>query len=109
LQGITVAQVQNLQSLLDAKVNKEEGKGLSSNDFTDEHIQIIQGNTANIQTQGNKIITIENVLNDTEIDGIVTPGLITKVNNLSVAVQTNTDNISTNAGKILTLEGTVAT
>ena len=109
LQGITVAQVQNLQSLLDAKVNKEEGKGLSSNDFTDEHIQIIQGNTANIQIQGNKIITIENVLNDTETDGIVTPGLITKVNNLSVTVQTNTDNISTNAGKILTLEGTVAT
>lgn len=109
LKGVTVAQVQNLQSLLDAKVNKEEGKGLSSNDFTDEYIQIIQGNTANIQTQGNKIITIENVLNDTEVDGITTPGLITKVNNLSVTVQTNTDNISTNAGKILTLEGTIAT
>lgn len=109
LQNISVAQVQNLQSLLDAKVNKEEGKGLSSNDFTDEYIQIIQGNTANVQTQGNKIITIENVLNDTEIDGNVTPGLITKVNNLSVAVQTNTDNIKTNAGKIVTLEGTVAT
>lgn len=109
LQGITVAQVQNLQSLLDAKVNTEAGKGLSSNDFTDDYIKIIQGNTANIQTQGNKIITIESVLNDTEVDGVVTPGLITKVNNLSVAVQTNTDNISTNASKILTLEGTVTT
>ena len=109
LQNITVAQVQNLQSLLDAKVNKEEGKGLSSNDFTDEHIQIIQGNTANIQTQGNKIIAIENVLNDTEVDDVVVPGLITKVSNLGVRVQTNADNIATNAGKILTLEGTVST
>lgn len=109
LQSISVAQVQNLQSLLDAKVNKEEGKGLSSNDFTDAYIQIIQGNTANIQTQGNKIISIENVLNDTEVDGITTPGLVTKVNNLSIAIQTNTDNITTNTGKIVTLEGTVAT
>lgn len=108
LQNVLVAQVKDLQSLLDAKVDKEEGKGLSSNDFTDEYIQIIQGNTANIQIQGNKIITIENVLNDTEVDGVVIPGLVTKVNNLSVAVQTNTDNIATNAGKILTLEGTVA-
>lgn len=109
LQSIAVAQVQNLQSLLDAKVDKEEGKGLSSNDFTDEYIQIIQGNAANIQTQGNKIITIENVLNDTEVDGVVIPGLVTKVNNLSVTVQTNIDNIASNAGKILTLEGKVTT
>lgn len=43
-------------TLLGAKVDKETGKGLSSNDFTDEHITAITNNTAARHTHSNKTV-----------------------------------------------------
>ena len=119
LQEILVSQVQNLQSLLDKKVNKEEGKGLSSNDFTDEYVQIVTGNVANVQSLNNKVLTIEQTLNGVG----ETPGIISQVGDLIVAVQTNastleqqgitignlTQIVSGQGEKIVTLESAVST
>jgi hypothetical protein len=103
LNGITVAQVKNLQDLLNEKVSKEAGKGLSSNDFTDEYIQIITGNVANVQSHGNRILTIEQALNGVGD----APGLIAKVNNLVVAVQANADTLAEHGITIGNLSSTV--
>ena len=119
LQEILVSQVQNLQSLLDKKVNKEEGKGLSSNDFTDEYVQIVTGNVANVQSLNNKVLTIEQTLNGVG----ETPGIISQVGDLIVAVQTNASTleqqgitignlsqiVSGQGEKIVTLESAVST
>ncbi len=43
-------------TLLGAKVDKETGKGLSSNDFTSEHITAITNNTAARHTHSNKTV-----------------------------------------------------
>lgn len=66
LKAISVDQVVNLAELLDGKVDKEEGKGLSSNDFTDEFVQAIQVNTQNISTLSGKVSSIEEILNGSE-------------------------------------------
>ena len=60
-----------LQELIDKKVNKEEGKGLSSNDFTNEHKQKLEElQPTDLQPLQNKITAIENTLavDDTAFD-----------------------------------------
>ena len=104
LQEILVSQVQNLQQLLDDKVSKEDGKGLSSNDFTDEHIQIIAGNVANVQTLNNKVLVVEQALNGVDDK----PGLIAQVGTLITSVQTNADAIEQHETTIGNLSNTVS-
>ena len=60
-----------LQELIDKKVNKEEGKGLSANDFTNEHKQKLEGlQPTDLQPLQDKITAIENTLSvdDTAFD-----------------------------------------
>lgn len=104
LKEIVVAQVKDLQALLNEKVNKEPGKGLSTNDFTDEYVQIITGNVANVQSHNNRILVIEQALNGTED----TPGLIPQVSNLIVAVQANSDALEQQGITIGNLSKTVS-
>lgn len=89
LKPLAVSQITNLQTLLDAKVDKEEGKGLSSNDFTLEHIQAIQSNTQNLSTLSGKISNIETVLNGTE----ESDGLVEMVTLLNVTMEDHDDKI----------------
>ena len=103
LQEILVSQVQNLQTLLDEKVKKEAGKGLSSNDFTDEYVQIITGNVANVQSLGNRILTIEQALNGNDD----VPGIITQIGSLTTAVQTNTNTLEQHGITLGNLSNTV--
>jgi hypothetical protein len=96
-----------LMAVIDAidetKVDKIDGKDLSTNDFTDEYIQIITGNVANVQSHGNRILTIEQALNGVGD----APGLIAKVNNLVVAVQANADTLAEHGITIGNLSSTV--
>lgn len=53
----------NIQSLLDGKVNKEDGKGLSSNDFTDEDkakLALINSDSASTSLDSELSLTSEN-------------------------------------------------
>lgn len=79
LNEILVSQVKNLEDILKNKVDTEEGKGLSSNDFTNQNLKDLQNTIENFQIVNSKIISIENILNDTEEQGEVVPGLISIV------------------------------
>ena len=60
-----------LQELIDKKVNKEDGKGLSSNDFTNELKQKLEGlQPTDLQPLQDKITAIENTIavDDTDFD-----------------------------------------
>ena len=60
-----------LQELIDKKVNKEDGKGLSTNDFTNEHKQKLEGlQPTDLQPLQDKITAIENTIavDDTAFD-----------------------------------------
>ena len=60
-----------LQELIDKKVNKEDGKGLSTNDFTNEHKQKLEGlQPTDLQPLQDKITAIENTIavDDTDFD-----------------------------------------
>lgn len=48
LVSVAVAQVANLQELLNAKVDAEDGKGLSTNDLTNELLTTITNNNASV-------------------------------------------------------------
>lgn len=56
LSNVSTNPVQNriVTQALNNKVNKENGKGLSSNDFTDEYKQKIDSSTTNTHTHSNK-------------------------------------------------------
>lgn len=102
--GVDVSKINGLTSLLDGKVDKEEGKGLSSNDFTDDHKNAIAANTQNIQTLDGKLVTIHDVLNGVEGES---EGLIKIVSDLSVLTQTHSDTLETYGNDITGLKSTV--
>lgn len=89
--GVNASEIDGLTTLLNGKVDKEEGKGLSSNDFTDDHVTAIAANTQNIQTLDGKLLVIQNALNG--VDDV--PGLIQVVSDLSELTQTHSDTLST--------------
>ena len=89
--GVNASEIDGLTTLLDGKVDKEEGKGLSSNDFTDDHVAAIAANTQNIQTLDGKLLVVQNALNG--VDDV--PGLIQVVSDLSELTQTHSDTLST--------------
>ena len=49
-----------VQNELDEKINKEEGKGLSSNDFTDDYKTKIDSFGFNVEVTDNILILSEN-------------------------------------------------
>lgn len=102
--GVDASKVSGLSTLLDGKVDKEEGKGLSSNDFTDDHVLAIAANTQNIQTLDGKLVTIYDILNGVENES---EGLIKIVSDLSVLTQTHSDTLETFGTDIATLKSTV--
>ena len=102
--GVDVSKISGLTTLLNGKVDKEEGKGLSSNDFTDDHKNAIAANTQNIQTLDGKLVTINNALNGVEGES---EGLIKIVSDLSVLTQSHDDAISTFGQDITGLKTTV--
>lgn len=85
---ITIQKVENLEDVLNGKVDKEEGKGLSTNDFTNEHLQNLNSVISNYQVMNSKVLAIEEVLNDKQSDDVVIPGLITIANNNAQQIQT---------------------
>ena len=80
LKALLVQDIANLQTILDNKVEKEEGKGLSSNDFTNEFKNTIINNNATVQG----LVTVVNNLNDLlnvsiEENGAVVSGVISNI------------------------------
>ncbi len=104
--GIDTSKIEGLSTLLDGKVDKEEGKGLSSNDFTDAHKDAIAANTQNIQVLDGKLVVIQNVLNGIEGES---EGLIKIVSDLSVLTQTHSDTLETIGNELITLNSSVQT
>ena len=100
LKSITSDKVSDLQNLLNQKVDKEEGKGLSSNDFTTSHIQAIQSNTQNLTILSGKISNIETTLHGTE----ETDGLIEIVDLMGVTLSEQADSIQAHGVTIGSLE-----
>ena len=62
LNKIAVSQVADLQNLLNAKVDAEPGKGLSTNDLTDELLQIITSNDETVSILQTKVSSLEVLL-----------------------------------------------
>ncbi len=56
LQIVSKNKQKQIENLKEKKVDKEEGKGLSSNDFTDSYKTQVEANTANRHTHSNKSI-----------------------------------------------------
>lgn len=77
---ILISNISNLQSVLDSKIDKEDGKGLSSNDFTNEHLQSLQNTIQGYQLLNSKVVAIENILYDTVTEEGTIPGLVNSVN-----------------------------
>lgn len=101
LKTITISQVSNLETLLNGKVDKEEGKGLSSNDLTDELLNTINSNQQSVQVLTTTIQNLEALL-DTSTDeegkyvsgtlGIIQQDILT----LAGLINTNAQNIASN-------------
>lgn len=102
--GVDVSKISGLTQLMDGKVDKEEGKGLSSNDFTDDHKNAIAANTQNIQTMDNKLVVIQNTLNG--VDG-ESEGLITIVNGLERLSQSHSDTLVEYGETLVTINSTL--
>jgi hypothetical protein len=101
LVSITVGQVANLQELLNNKVNVEEGKGLSSNDLTDELVTTITNNNASVQMLVKSVSSLEELLkSSTDEDGNYVSETLetlqTSVSDLSVIVKKNQSDIAIN-------------
>jgi hypothetical protein len=62
LNQISVSQVTDLQNLLNAKVDAEPNKGLSTNDLTDELLQIITSNDETVSVLQTKVSSLEVLL-----------------------------------------------
>ncbi len=74
--NIDISKINNLQNTLDNKVTVQEGKGLSTNDFTNEYKLKLQGIEDNAQAN-----TIEHIfLNEREIIPSVIEGLAKSIN-----------------------------
>ena len=84
---ISIQKVDKLEEILNNKVTKEDGKGLSTNDFTNEHLQNLNNTLSNYQIINSKVISIEEVLNGKQSDDETIPGLISKVNSNSSSLQ----------------------
>lgn len=96
---------ENIQSLLDDKVNKEDGKGLSSNDYTNEDkakLALISNDLASASIDSklsttsdnpvkNKVIT--NALNNIDYNNLVNAPNITEDNSDSVVIADDNGNI----------------
>ncbi len=92
LKAILVSQVTGLQDLLDNKVSAEEGKGLSTNDYSDEDKQsvaLIPGLSATI---GNLNSVIFDTV-DPETEELISVGMVTDIANLKSAVSDLTSNM----------------
>ena len=98
LNKIEINQVTGLQDLLDGKVNVEEGKGLSSNDYTNEDKQ----NVASIPGLSATIGNLNSIIFDTvdpETEEITSIGMVTEISNLKSVV----NNLSSNMGSYVTV------
>ena len=89
-----------LQELIDKKVNKEEGKGLSANDFTNEHKQKLEGlEPTNLQPLQDRVTAIETTLSvdDTSLDTL--QEIVTQVKNNKNLEQLLTGKVDKEGGK----------
>lgn len=108
LAKIQINKIENLENILNKKIDAEEGKGLSTNDFTDEHLQNLSNNIENFQILNTKVIALEKVLNDTTDEyGNEKLGLISAVQShdfsigvLNAQVSENTEDIKLLLDKI---------
>ena len=99
LKAILVSQVTGLQDLLDKKVSVEEGKGLSTNDYSDEdkqRVALIPGLSATI---GNLNSVIFDTV-DPETEEVTSVGMVTDIANLKSAV----NNLTSNMGSYVTVQ-----
>lgn len=115
---VEVSQVTNLESLLNNKVDKVEGKGLSTNDLTDELLKTINSNQTSVQVLTTSIQNLETLLNtSTDEDGNYisgTLGVIQKdISDLANLIDSNAKTIAANTTAINTisssLENTIKT
>ena len=104
LKSITADKISDLQTLLNQKVDKEEGKGLSSNDFTTSHIQAIQTNSQNLTILTGKVSNIETILQGTE----ESEGLVEMVELFEVTLGTHADTLQQHGVQIGSLESVTA-
>ena len=89
-----------LQELIDKKVNKEDGKGLSTNDFTNEHKQKLEGlQPTDLQPLQDKITAIENTIavDDTAFDTL--QEIVTQVKSNKNLETLLTDKVNKEDGK----------
>ena len=85
---ISIQKVDKLEDVLNNKVTKEEGKGLSTNDFTNEHLQNLNNTISNYQIINSKVVSIEEILNGKQSGEETVPGLISIVKSNSSSIQT---------------------
>ena len=88
----------DIAALRDGKVDKEDGKGLSSNDFTDEEKARLERNTSDIETNTEAIKQ-----NATDIASVVTD-----LATLTEGVKKNTSDITKNASDITSIVSDLA-
>ena len=81
-----------LQELIDKKVNKEDGKGLSSNDFTNELKQKLDGLQPN--EVSSKLKSLEKILTIYEDGGVIGGIAFEDENNHNIAIVTSSSDFS---------------
>ena len=93
----------DIQSILDGKVDKVEGKGLSTNDFTNTYKEKLDNTTASFTTEkNNKLTGIQagaevNVLTDIKVNGTTQ----TKINKaVDITVPTKVSDLTNDSGYI---------
>jgi hypothetical protein len=104
---------QETDTLLGGKVDKEEGKGLSSNDFTDSYIQTIQALSGNLRVFHDELVCTSDVYEDILVTRYMLKSDLSVTNSsMSVvidgllfrAVATSSSNLRT---EVSSVEGTV--
>ena len=81
LSQIEISKVTDLQTLLDEKVAKEEGKGLSTNDLTDALVEKINNSSVSLQSLTAKVGSLEELLGgETDEDGNYTSSVLKSIN-----------------------------
>lgn len=106
--SISVGQVADLQTLLNNKVNVEEGKGLSSNDLTDELVLKINNNNSSVQMLVQAVGNLEQLLKtSTDEDGNYISGTLEVIQNsvkdLTTITEQNKTNVALNTQAVADL------